>query len=247
MKTNQQFKRIALDALRGHWGKAVVTTILYVLILSAVSGPAVYSTYQIQNQVNSIVGRGYSGSIFQTASAVTTPEFIALQQKASRNNTLTSLLQFLIIMPLALGYTNAFKLLLLYGDDSIFGNTLRIGFNGYWRNVWTMLLVSIFIFLWSLLLIIPGIIKMFSYAMTPYILHDNPELTASEAIHRSRMMMRGHKFDLFWLYLGFIGWFIICILTAGIGFFWLAPYVETAKAAFYQDVKADYALNGGLY
>ena len=109
-----------------------------------------------------------------------------------------------------------------------------------------MLLMTIMVFLWSLLLIIPGIIKWFSYAMTPFILEENPELSASEAIHRSRMMMRGHKFDLFYLYLSFIGWFILCILTAGIGFLWLGPYVDTALAAFYEEVKADYALNGGL-
>ena len=82
--------------------------------------------------------------------------------------------------------------------------------------------------------------------MTPYILEDNPELGAVDAIHRSRMMMRGHKFDLFWLYLSFIGWFLLSLLTLGIGFLWLVPYMETAQAAFYEEVKADYALNGGL-
>ena len=60
------------------------------------------------------------------------------------------------------------------------------------------------------------------------------------------MMMRGHKFDLFYLYLSFIGWFLLCLLTAGIGFLWLAPYVDTSLAAFYEDVKSDYAMNGGL-
>ena len=246
MKTNQEFKRAALDALRGHWGKAVVTTLLYILLLSAISGPAAYTSYMMQEQINSMVGRGYSTSIFQAANAVSTPEFIALQQRASRTSSLTSLLQFLILMPLSIGFVNAFKLLFLYGDDNLLTNSLQIAFRGYWRNVWAMLLMSVLIVLWSLLLIIPGIIKAFSYSMTQYILHDNPELTASEAIHRSRMMMRGHKFDLFWLYLGFLGWFILCLMTAGIGFIWLAPYVETAKVAFYQEVKADYALNGGL-
>ncbi len=82
--------------------------------------------------------------------------------------------------------------------------------------------------------------------MTPYILDENPELGASEAIHRSRMMMKNHKFDLFWLYLSFIGWFLLCCITCGIGFLWLTPYFNTAKASFYEEVKADYALNGGL-
>ena len=59
-------------------------------------------------------------------------------------------------------------------------------------------------------------------------------------------MMKGHKFDLFWLFLSFIGWILLSILTLGIGLLWLAPYMYTAQAAFYEDVKADYELNGGL-
>ena len=245
MKTNLEFKVIALNALRGHWAKAVLATLFYILIISALSGPSIYNGVQMQDQMNSMVRGG--SSVFQMASAVSTPEFIELQQKASRTSSLTTLLEILLLLPLSLGFVNAFKMLLLYGDDNVLSNTFRRGFKHYWRNVWGMLLMGIFIALWSLLFIIPGIIKAFSYAMTPYILQDNPELDASEAIHRSRMMMRGHKFDLFWLYLGFLGWFILCLLTAGIGFLWLTPYVETAKAAFYQEVKADYALNGGLY
>ena len=59
-------------------------------------------------------------------------------------------------------------------------------------------------------------------------------------------MMRGHKFDLFWLYLSFIGWFFVCIFTFGIGFIWLIPYMQSAEVAFYEDVKADYEIHGGL-
>jgi len=89
-------------------------------------------------------------------------------------------------------------------------------------------------------------VKAFSYAMTPYILEEHPELSAGEAIDHSRAMMKGHKFDLFWLYLSFIGWILLSIFTLGIGLLWLAPYMQTATAAFYEDVKADYELNGGL-
>ena len=59
-------------------------------------------------------------------------------------------------------------------------------------------------------------------------------------------MMKGHKFDLFWLYLSFIGWGILCIFTLGIGLLWLVPYMQTAQSSFYEDVKADYEANGGL-
>ena len=244
MKTNQEFKNAALDALRGNWGKAVIATLIYVVILSFITGPTVYTTTQVQQQITELVGT--SPSSYQAASLITSPEFIALQKQASRTSGISTLLQFLLVMPLALGFLNAFRKLLVTGDNNIITNTFHIGFSNYWHKVWGMLLMTILIFLWSLLLIIPGIIKWFSYSKTPFILEENPELGASEAIHRSRMMMRGHKFDLFWLYLSFIGWFFLCILTCGIGFLWLGPYVDTALAAFYEEVKADYALNGGL-
>lgn len=76
--------------------------------------------------------------------------------------------------------------------------------------------------------------------MTPFILADNPELSANQAIDRSRAMMKGHKFDLFWLYLSFIGWGLLCVLTVGIRLFWFCPYIYTSVAAFYQDIKAEY-------
>ena len=99
--------------------------------------------------------------------------------------------------------------------------------------------MNVFIFLWSLLLIIPGIIKSYSYAMTPYILVDKPELSANEAIEESMRLMSGHKFDLFYLQLSFIGWFILALLTAGIGFLWLTPYYNSTVASFYLSLKAE--------
>ena len=91
-------------------------------------------------------------------------------------------------------------------------------------------------FLWALLFIIPGIVKSFSYAMTPFILEDHPEMTASEAINASKKLMDGHKMDLFILSLTFIGWEILACLTLGIGFLFLNPYMNAAYAAFYRDI-----------
>lgn len=92
----------------------------------------------------------------------------------------------------------------------------------------------------------PGIIKTLSYAMTNYILVDKPELSANEAINLSKDMMYGHKFDLFYLYLSFAGWFILCLFTFGIGFLWFFPYAQTAQASFYLDVKEDYERRTGI-
>ena len=244
MKTNQEFKNAALDALRGNWGKAVVATLVYVLILSFITGPTVYSTTRVQKQLTDLAATSPTG--YQAAALITSPEFIALQKTATRTSGISTLLQFLLVLPLSLGFLNAFRKLLVARDSQILSNTFRIGFSNYWHKVWGNFLRGLFIFLWSLLFVIPGIIKIFSYAMTPYILEEHPELSANDAIDRSRAMMKGHKFDLFWLFLSFIGWFILAFFTLGIGFLWLVPYVQTSVAGFYEDVKADYEANGGL-
>ena len=95
---------------------------------------------------------------------------------------------------------------------------------------------TLFTVLWSLLFIIPGIVKGLSYAMTPFILEEHPEMTASEAIKASQKLMDGHKMDLFILGLTFIGWQILACLTMGIGFLFLNPYMNAAYAAFYRSV-----------
>lgn len=94
----------------------------------------------------------------------------------------------------------------------------------------------LFTTLWMLLFIIPGIVKGLSYAMTPFILEEHPEMTASEAIKASMRLMDGHKMDLFILGLTFIGWQILACLTMGIGFLFLNPYMNAAYAAFYRSI-----------
>jgi uncharacterized membrane protein len=98
------------------------------------------------------------------------------------------------------------------------------------------LLQGLFLFLWSLLLIIPGIIKSLSYSQTFFLLRDHSEYTMFEAITESRKMMNGYKWKYFLLGLSFIGWGILCLFTLGIGFLWLVPYVSTAMATFYNQI-----------
>jgi uncharacterized membrane protein len=241
MKSNQFFKNQALDALRGNWGKAVLLTIIYIFLVGAITGPVSYQAVEMQNYMQENVH-----TVRQAASLVQDPMYQALSRRMNGTSGLMTLVEILLIMPLSVGYANAMRKLLVERDVELVPTAFHIAFSNYWHKVWTMLWMSILIGLWTLLLVIPGIVKAFSYAMTPYILEENPELTSTEAIHRSRMMMRGHKFDLFWLELSFIGWGFLCIFTLGIGFFWLIPYMETSVAAFYEEVKADYALHGGL-
>ena len=137
---------------------------------------------------------------------------------------------------------NKMKLFLL--DLSFIGwGVLFAGFQEYSRILTTKLLQAVYTFLWSLLLLIPGIIKHYSYAMTDYILKDEPELCNNAAIERSMAMMEGNKMKLFLLDLSFIGWAILCLFTFGIGFFVLQPYVQVSHAAFYEDLKAQ---QGGI-
>ena len=98
------------------------------------------------------------------------------------------------------------------------------------------LLNGIFIFLWTLLFIVPGIIKTYSYRLSYYILADNPSMSATEVRKRSIELMRGNKWRLFCLELSFIGWELLCILTLGILSFWVTPYYNAAIAEFYQSL-----------
>ncbi|WP_242847770.1 DUF975 family protein [Fervidicella metallireducens] len=141
----------------------------------------------------------------------------------------------IIAGPLALGLTICF--VKLVREEPFRFENLFDGFKNFKSAFLTQLLISIFVILWSLLLFIPGIIAGYSYSMAFYILNDNPEIGAMEAIKASKEMMKGYKWKLFCLHLSFIGWALLCILTLGIGFLWLTPYVHATTANFYQNLK----------
>lgn len=111
------------------------------------------------------------------------------------------------------------------------------GFKRYGISLRTYLLIVIFTLLWSLLLIVPGIIAALSYSMAMYIISENESMGAKEAIERSKKMMYGNKWKLFCLHLRFIGWGLLSILTLGVGFLWLIPYMQISTAKFYDDLK----------
>ncbi|MBN2715558.1 MAG: DUF975 family protein [Deltaproteobacteria bacterium] len=110
------------------------------------------------------------------------------------------------------------------------------GFNEFGRALGAYLLMGLFVFLWSLLLLIPGIIKAYSYSMVFYILSDDQSIGVSDALNKSREMMDGKKWKLFCLGCRFIGWALLCIPTLGIGFLWLIPYINISIAKFYDDL-----------
>ena len=148
------------------------------------------------------------------------------------------LISTFLVVPLGVGYAVACLMLYETNDDRLSENMFKTAFSRYWHKVGGMFLMSLKVWLWSLLLVIPGIIMAHAYAMTPYILEEHPEIGAWEASRVSQKMMRGHKFRLFRLYLSFIGWALLCIPTLGVGFLWLVPYMQMSQAAFYSDLKA---------
>lgn len=207
MKSNQYYKNEALSALRGNWANALVATIILVALALFFSSNDAINSYYQRIVINPFIGYSLT--------------FVSL----------------FVLLPLAVGYSNSMRVLLETGDNRLTNNSFSLGFGNWLHVVWGMILSTIYIFLWTLLLIIPGIIKSYSYALTLYILVEHPEMSANEAIEESMRLMDGHKFDLFYLQLSFIGWAILSILSLGLGFFWLIPYQMTTQAAFYRDIK----------
>ncbi|MBR5335352.1 MAG: DUF975 family protein [Bacteroidaceae bacterium] len=119
-------------------------------------------------------------------------------------------------------------------------DALFVGYNDFQRISLTLALLYVYTFLWTLLFIIPGIIKSISYSQTVYVLKDCPELSYNQAIERSMAMMDGHKWQYFCLMLSFIGWILLVCLTMGIATLWVTPYMTATMAHFYEYVKEEY-------
>lgn len=224
MKTNQDYKNAALSSLRGNWAPVVIATIIFLMIMLVCDGCREWN----------VISKKLPGL------AVFVPSTFGIRMLLEGCGFLALLF---ILEPLSVGYYNSLRVFYENGDVEITSNMFHFATNNYIHVVWTVLWMSIKIALWTLLLIIPGVIKAYAYALTPFIVVEHPEMSPSEAIAESERLMKGHKFDLFWLQLSFIGWFFLAVLTLGIGFFWLEPYSETAIVAFYNDIKAEDSLS----
>jgi len=139
--------------------------------------------------------------------------------------------------PLTLGYCMAY--LAFVRTRRMRLSQLFDGFSRFANAFIAYLLRTIFVILWALLLIIPGVIAALGYSMTFFILADNPGMEGLTAITRSRELMQGRKWKLFCLGCRFIGWFLLGILSLGIGFIWIVPYFQTSLTIFYEDLQRD--------
>jgi len=142
----------------------------------------------------------------------------------------------LVTGPLAGGAVFAFLRLRREGTMEVgdMFEGFRRDFGGYFL---LGLLTGIFVFLWSLLFVIPGIVKSYAWSMVYFVKNDHPELGWRECMKESARMMKGHKWQLFVLDLSFIGWYIVGSLCLGVGTLWVTPYAFAAKAEFYEDLK----------
>ncbi len=209
-KENSEIRAESRSILTGNWGMAVLVILVFGLI-TGVGGSSSGSASGDSGWFNGVVaGLIVLGSFFAIA--------------------------YSILVANVIEYGTSIAFLKLTREKKITFDYMFSGFKDYGRVVATMLFRNIFIFLWSLLLIIPGIVKGYAYSMTEYLIADNPSLDALSAITKSREMMRGWKGKLFLLDLSLIGWWFLSLFTCGIGFLWLGSYFKTNRAVFYQEL-----------
>lgn len=241
MKYASDFRKIARDALRGKWMIAVITGLIATLLGGAASiGPELklnisdsgrnvavgignYQIYSTAETANFMYSSGLNSLLIGGAVLIVV---IAL---------IVGVLYFVLGSVIGVGYSR-FNLDLVDQQNAP-DMGVMFGYFSHWKTTAAAkLLQGIYVFLWSLLFVIPGIVASLSYAMTDYILAEQPELTASEAIRRSKEMMYGNRWRLFCLQFSFIGWSLLSALTLGMGNLWLNPYIKAATAAFYREV-----------
>jgi uncharacterized membrane protein len=209
----KELKKQARQVLKGQWGRAALFTLIFSLI---------YYVVPLMIEIN------LSGGFEAWDDSGSTPA----------NAQASTFLLSLVLLPLYVGY--------LWSLLNVVRSGGKLNYSGLWqafaeirtylRLLGVYLLTSLYTVLWTLLLIIPGIIKALAYSQTYFVMKDHPNIGLGAAITESRRLMDGYKWRYFLLQLSFIGWGILCLFTVGIGFLWLAPYVSTTNAAFYNEL-----------
>ena len=227
----KDFRKTARESLKGNWLVAAAAGFIAALLGGNLIGGAT-SSIELSEEIELSAEQLINGMALQSGAAEILMGFAG---GLAAFLAVYSIARMIIGGVIALGYAK-FNLNLVNRNNpkvedvfSQFGNFGKGFIMNFLRGLYTTL--------WTLLFIIPGVIASYSYAMTPYILYENPDMTANEAIKASKELMRGNKWRLFCLELSFIGWSILCIFTFGIGYLFLHPYTEAAGAAFYREIK----------
>jgi len=210
------YRAVARDNLRGNWGRAILVALVAALLGGSICGDDI--SLNLDKDVWDRI-HPYIASYIWIIIAVT-----------------SAFLLLMIVIGGVIRLGNCRYQLNQHlgrpcGVGDLFSQFHRFG-DGFCLSI----LTAAYMFLWSLLFFIPGIIAAYSYAMAPYILLENPDIGASEAIKRSKELMRGNKGRLFCLDISFFGWSLLCALTLGLGGLFLEPYHAAATTAFYRDL-----------
>ena len=236
MKYAADFRQEARAALQGKWPLAILVGLVAAFLGGATSGGPEFKINFTGGSLNANIQ--YAGQTIYSWGDGITPGLRAVLVGGAIYLILAAIvlgvLYFILGSVIEVGYAR-FNLNLTAGEKTTF-ETLFSYFPNWKTVAMARLLQTVYILLWTLLLVIPGIVAGYSYAMTDYILAEHPELTASEAIAQSKAMMAGNRWRLFCLQFSFIGWSILCALTLGIGNLALRPYEMAAIAAFYREI-----------
>lgn len=221
----RDFRAWARDALRGHWGTAIAVALVGSLLGGGID----------------LVSNASGASINLDTMEIETTQ-VGLLNFISRDvwamlvtiTIVTALLALVIGGAVTLGMVT-FNLNLLNRREARFSD-LFSQFHRLWAGFRMNFIMNLFVFLWSLLFVIPGIIAAYRYTMVPYLMAEFPDLGVMDAMRESKRLMKGNKWRLFCLQLSFIGWELLGALTMGIGYLWLNPYRLTSETAFYMEV-----------
>ena len=228
-----ELKYDARRALSGNWLIAIIAAIIAGLLGASVLNNATISydySYEdfeesedVENDITSMIpdeALVFIGAVV-TVFAIT--------------GLIYAIIMFTVGSVVSIGYCR-FNMDLIDGIRPSIG-TLFSAFGQIKTAIAVRLLTGVLVGIGYIFLIVPGIILSYSYSMATFIMADNPYLTTTEVLRESRMLMKGNKLRLFCLHLSFIGYILLCILTLGIGFIWLTPYMNATYAAFYRQIK----------
>ncbi len=231
MWTRKDLKMKAKASFKANYWRCVFVALILVAIIGASASYGASQGYKAGNSEVTVVAE-----MSEHTRNVLLGIILAL---VSFVGLITVLFNILVRMPLEVGCQHFF---VENSKEKVDLGKLKRGFTPYyWRTVGAMLLRGIYICLWTLLFVIPGIIKSYSYAMVPYIIADNENISPKEAITLSRKMMNGNKWKLFVLQLSFFGWGLLSVITLGLlGVFYVQPYFFSTNAEFYLAIKEEY-------
>ena len=233
MRIASDFRRIALNALRNKWLMAIIIFII-VSFLGGVNSEGLEFKVNFEaHHPNFGICFG-DHTIYSSHHGFLPAGLGIIAGGFAVLAIITAIIKFVLGSIAGVGYAR-FNLDLVNNNNPGYESLLR--YFPHWKTaICTNILASFKIFLWSLLLVIPGIVASYSYAMTNYVLAETPNISASEAIRISKVLMEGNRWRLFCLRFSFIGWDILAALTFGVANIFIIPYKQAAEAAFYMDI-----------